>query len=94
MEDLKLKLLNEELDYIQSYSPDPKLSEIHKWIPEWIELFPGHYNLDYNKRELILYKKEASYLIDDEEIKENSALIHEMYRDIILNKKVGFIYDW
>lgn len=93
MEDLKLKLLKEELDYIIKYNPDPKLSEIHGYIPGWEELFPFW---DYfNKRELILYSKTASYLIDDdEEIKEHYELIHEMYRDIILNKKVGFIYDW
>lgn len=89
MEDLKLKILKEELDYIQTYNPDPKLSEINRVIPDWVNEYYGD---DINKRELVLYKDIAWFL--DEELKENSEPIHEMYRDIILNKKVGFIYDW
>lgn len=89
MEDLKLKILKEELDYIQTYNPDPKLSEINRVIPDWVNEYYGD---DINKRELVLYKDIARFL--DEELKENSEPIHEMYRDIILNKKVGFIYDW
>lgn len=87
MEDLKLKILKEELDYIVNYNPDPKLSEINIVIPDLVDEYYGD---DINKLELVLYKDIAWFL--DKELKENSEPIHEMYRDIILNKKVGFIY--